>query len=307
MTGHMDLFNKNNRKLTIGFGLTALALIAAAAYGFIRLNEISARVDVLSADIVEVTSDLSSTTVALKDYVNQNDANLSSSLNNNVNTIQRQLGSFQSQVGSISGTVTDLQKLATLDPELLKKYSKVYFLNENYVPRDLTEIPKDYQYTDNTQMLFVTQALPHLEKMIDDASSTGIKLYVYSAYRSFDDQKALKGKYSMVYGAGTANSFSADQGYSEHQLGTAVDLITPGLGGVLDGFDGTAAYQWLLQNAYKYGFVISYPKGNGYYEFEPWHWRFVGVQLATDLHNDGKYFYDVDQRTLDSYLVDIFN
>jgi len=111
----------------------------------------------------------------------------------------------------------------------------------------------------------------------------------------------------MTYGAGTANSFSADQGYSEHQLGTAIDFISSGQGGVLDGFDNTAAYQWMQANAYKYGFILSYPKDNGYYEYEPWHWRFVGVKLATDLHNQGKNFYDLDQRVIDNYLTTVFD
>jgi LAS superfamily LD-carboxypeptidase LdcB len=63
-----------------------------------------------------------------------------------------------------------------------------------------------------------------------------------------------------------------------------------------------------MQNhAYIYGFVLSYPKNNGYYVYEPWHWRFVGVKLATDLHNQGKNFYDMDQRTIDTYLLNIFD
>jgi D-alanyl-D-alanine carboxypeptidase len=143
--------------------------------------------------------------------------------------------------------------------------------------------------------------------MINSASSTGTRLYVYSAYRSFAEQKALKNSYSVTYGAGTANSFSADQGYSEHQLGTTVDVITPGLGGELDGFDKTAAFQWMINNAYRFGFVMSYPKGNSYYIYEPWHWRFVGIKLATELHNQNKNFYDLDQRTIDGYLVSIFD
>jgi D-alanyl-D-alanine carboxypeptidase len=62
-----------------------------------------------------------------------------------------------------------------------------------------------------------------------------------------------------------------------------------------------------LANAYKYGFTLSYPKGNTSYVFEPWHWRFVGVKLATDLHNQGKNFYDLDQRSIDAYLVNFFD
>ncbi|MFA6274340.1 MAG: D-alanyl-D-alanine carboxypeptidase family protein, partial [Candidatus Paceibacterota bacterium] len=79
------------------------------------------------------------------------------------------------------------------------------------------------------------------------------------------------------------------------------------LNGSLIDFDKTPEYTWLLENAYKYGFIISYPAGNTYYKFEPWHWRFVGINLATKLHNDNVYFYDTDQRIIDSYLVSLFD
>jgi D-alanyl-D-alanine carboxypeptidase len=197
--------------------------------------------------------------------------------------------------------------LSKTDPQLLEKYSKVFFLNEYYAPAELIAIPNDYSYSDTKVLKFQSEVWPHLKLMIDDAKSAGVTMYVFSAYRSFNEQSALKNDYKVTYGAGTANSFSADQGYSEHQLGTAVDMIAPGLGGVLDGFDGTKAYTWLLANAYRYGFTISYPKGNTSYVFEPWHWRFVGVKLATDLHNQGKNFYDLDQRTIDTYLVNFFD
>jgi len=132
------------------------------------------------------------------------------------------------------------------------------------------------------------------------------EIYVFSAYRSFDEQNALKDQYSIIYGVGTANQFSADQGYSEHQLGTTIDLITTGIGGTLEDFEKTIAYQWLLNNAYKFGFTMSYPDNNDFYVFEPWHWRFVGVKLATQLNNDRKNFYDLDQRDIDEYLIYLF-
>ena len=110
----------------------------------------------------------------------------------------------------------------------------------------------------------------------------------------------------MSYGSG-ANSFSADQGYSEHQLGTAIDFTTLELGSDFSSFEKTDAYKWLLDNAYEYGFILSYPKDNTYYQFEPWHWRFVGKSLANTLHQENKNFYDVDQRTIDSYLISIFD
>lgn len=213
----------------------------------------------------------------------------------------------QSQLQSIGSTVGTLDKLSRLDPELLKKYSKVAFLNENYAPANLTDIDKSYLYRESKPEKVESEIYGSLKRMMDDAAAANIKLYVLSAYRSYYDQASLKGKYTVTYGAGTANSFSADQGYSEHQLGTTIDFTTTGLGGGLDGFDKTAAYKWLTENAYKYGFVLSYPKNNTYYVFEPWHWRFVGFALALRLHNEGKYFYDFDQRVIDTYLINIFD
>ena len=146
---------------------------------------------------------------------------------------------------------------------------------------------------------------PQLKNLLNAALAGGTTLYVRSAYRSFDEQKSLKTAYSITYGSG-ANAFSADQGYSEHQLGTAVDFITTGLNGQLEGFENTAAYLWLKEHCHPYRFILSYPENNKYYIFEPWHWRYVGVPLATYLHAQGKLFYDLDQRELDTYLVSLF-
>ena len=200
-----------------------------------------------------------------------------------------------------------INKLSKTDPVLLAKYSKVFFLNENYAPPRFAEIPSEYKYSDLKDLKINDQVWPFLKKMLNRANNSDIKIYVQSAYRSFNEQAALKSQYSVIYGSGSANQFSADQGYSEHQLGTTVDLITTGLGGNLEGFEKTKAYEWLTDNAYKYGFILSYPKNNKFYIFEPWHWRFVGVKLATYLHDKNKNFYDMDQREIDEYLVSIFD
>ncbi len=211
------------------------------------------------------------------------------------------------EVGGISGTVSTLTKLSQTDPELLEKYSKVYFLNENYVPKSLTPIAPEFTFEKSRTYMALTDIMPHLQGMLLSASSSNINLLVVSAYRSFNDQSSLKSTYKVTYGAGTANSFSADQGYSEHQLGTAFDLTTKKVGGSFTGFEKTDAYTWLVANAYKYGFILSYPPHNSYYVYEPWHWRYVGIALATYLHDQNKNFYDLDQRTIDQYLVNFFD
>ncbi len=221
---------------------------------------------------------------------------------------QQKNNSLKEEFNNITDTVGTLEKLSTTDPELLKKYSKVYFLNEHYVPISLSEIPKEYRNAKSTNFQFHSDALPHLEDLFDAANNDDeLSLQAQSAYRSFATQSVLKATYKVTYGAGTANQFSADQGYSEHQLGTTLDFTTVKTGGALEGFDKTPEYKWLQENAYKYGFILSYPAGNAYYKFEPWHWRFVGIALATKLHDEGKYFYDMDQRIIDKYLANIFD
>ena len=219
---------------------------------------------------------------------------------------ERELEDFEDEYRAAIDTVRDLDKLSRIDEELLQQYSRVYFLNENYVPERLVEIDSEWVDATKGDEYFLAPAWPFLEDLLEDAERDGVDLRVLSAYRSFDEQAQLKGQYLRTYGEG-ANTFSADQGYSEHQLGTAVDFSTPDMAGRLDGFGDTEAYQWLLDNAYKHGFVLSYPEGNEFYIFEPWHWRFVGEDLARDLHRDGRDFYDVPQRELNEYRLELFD
>lgn len=213
---------------------------------------------------------------------------------------------FEGRINSIAGTVKDLDKLSKTDKELLQKYSKVYFLNEHYVPESLKEIDPQWKYTETKPNQLHSKVMPYFEKMLEDAKDDGIDLWVVSAFRSFQTQAQLKGAYTVTYGSG-ANAFSADQGFSEHQLGTTVDFTSSGLGGGLDLFGQTPAFTWLVNNAHKYGFVMSYPESNSYYVYEPWHWRFVGEDLAKALDKANDHFYDWEQREIDKYLISIFD
>lgn len=214
---------------------------------------------------------------------------------------------FGEQVEDFAGTVSTLEKLSQTDKELLQKYSKIYFLNEHYVPSALIIVDKNYTRDQNKPAQIHTKIWLYLERLMKMAVADGVELKIESGYRSFGIQSDLKSGYKVTYGAGTANQFSADQGYSEHQLGTTLDFTESGLNPPLAGFDKTKAYEWLLANAHKFGFVLSYPKNNTYYQFEPWHWRFVGVKLATTLKEANNFFYDLDQREIDKYLVNIFD
>jgi LAS superfamily LD-carboxypeptidase LdcB len=214
---------------------------------------------------------------------------------------------FQKQIGEISSTVGVLEKIKNTDKELLQKYSKVYFLNENYTPSKLTPIDSIYLFNKTKKFQIHERVWPHLEDMLQAGAKQDINIKIISAYRSFSDQSSLKSTYKTLYGSG-ANAFSADQGYSEHQLGTTIDLDRESTtGNLVTSFGTTKTFTWLTENAYKYGFVLSYPKENKFYQYEPWHWRFVGIELAKELHSEGKYFYEMDQREIFNYLANFFD
>jgi LAS superfamily LD-carboxypeptidase LdcB len=282
-------------------------------YGYIQISTLKKQVELLATNLESTTLLLSSSTNQLSKNItdlNKQTTGISNSLTNtkqNIDAVKNQVGGVEQTVGSISGVVGTLQKLSQIDPQLLKKYSRVYFLNENYTPAHLVIIPTEYTYSSLRSEQFLTEAWPALKNLLDEAKTQGVVLYTKSGYRSFNEQKILKSSYTVTYGAGTANAFSADQGYSEHQLGTTLDFITSGLGGQLNGFDKTEAYTWLTNNAYRFGFTLSYPKGNKYYIYEPWHWRYVGVKLATYLHDNKLNFYDADQRDIDKYTINMFD
>ena len=263
-------------------------------------------------ELKEIKNNLASSTVEFENKVKQLEADLSRAQNENTNLTNSLVAEqvknnlFEEQINTIQGAVGILEKLNKTDKELLQKYSKVYFLNENYVPSNLAEINSEYLYNKEQPLQIHANVQPYLYNLLENASSSSVSIEIISAYRSFSDQSSLKLSYKMIYGSG-ANKFSADQGYSEHQLGTAVDFTTPDTGASFLKFETTTAYKWLTENAYKYGFILSYPKQNTYYRFEPWHWRFIGVSLATKLHDSNKYFYDLDQREIDSYLISIFD
>lgn len=314
--------------------VSAVVVFGLVGYAYFRIFSLSDDVGRLALEVRQLTSEnttlkseLASTTavfikkadkldetifalnqklVSLSENLSEADQNIQNT-KKSVEAVQTQVGGVEQTVGNITGAVNVLEKLSKTDPELLQKYSKVFFLNEHYAPERLSEIDNAYLYSERRAETIHALAWPYLKGLLDGGKANGIALYVKSAYRSFDEQKSVKSAFTVVYGQGSANQFSADQGYSEHQLGTTADFITTGLNGDLTGFEKTQAYEWMKNNAYKYGFILSYPENNNFYIFEPWHWRYVGVKLATHLREIGKNFYDMDQREIDKYLPDLFD
>lgn len=161
---------------------------------------------------------------------------------------------------------------------------------KTYAPTDLVvpNIPLAASTSMEKQVRQVTATA--LEKMINDAKQAGAQLNLQSGYRSYSFQVSLYNRYVKEQGQSVADTQSARPGYSEHQTGFAADLgsVPHPECDVEECFGSTAEGEWLAANAYKYGFIIRYPQNmqsvTGYI-YEPWHIRYVGVDLATEMHN----------------------
>lgn len=167
-----------------------------------------------------------------------------------------------------------------LSKDTLMLVNKYYQLPSDYEPNDLVTIESSYGHYEIRSVVY-----ENMKKMIDDASMEGMHLYAASPYRSYQTQAGLYQNYASSDGYANADRYSARAGHSEHQTGLAIDFITPG--GSLGSFESSMEFSWMLANCYKYGFILRYPYGKEHitgYIYEPWHYRYVGVEVATEIH-----------------------
>jgi len=160
-------------------------------------------------------------------------------------------------------------------------------LPDSYAPPDLVDATAaGFESRDQVRAIVVED----LAALRSGAEANGSPIAVISGYRSFDYQRNLFQDRVDEVGDVEAALRTARPGHSEHQLGTAIDVLEPGVGELTTDFALTAAGQWLAAHAHEYGFVISYPDGQSErscYEYEPWHLRYVGRETAAAIHDAG--------------------
>lgn len=166
--------------------------------------------------------------------------------------------------------------------------NKRFALSSDYEPGDLVEARVRYA---SKGLILSQTAYDTLTQMIDAAEAeegeTTLRMYASSGYRDYAYQEDLYGTYVKRYGEEEADTIAARPGHSEHQTGLTVDMASTSNGG-LSKFGDSLEYQWMLKNAHKYGWILRYPPGKEQitgYSAEPWHWRYVGVELATKIYN----------------------
>ncbi len=160
-------------------------------------------------------------------------------------------------------------------------------LPPEFAPGDLVEVTAaGFAQLDRVREFVILD----LAALRQAAEANGTPLVVISAYRSFPYQQGLFRDEVERVGEAQAAAGVARAGHSEHQLGTALDVLDPGASALSAAFANTPAGQWVAAHAHEYGFVLSYPAGaenRSCYEFEPWHLRYVGRDLAAEIHDSG--------------------
>lgn len=159
--------------------------------------------------------------------------------------------------------------------------NKTYSLPDTFIPTD----PAQPVTSERSNTSLDKTLMENYEIMRRDASNLGLNIYIASGYRSYNYQLNLYNRYVSQDGKAAADTYSSRAGHSEHQTGLCFDLNS-----VEDSFQYTSEGKWVNDNCYKYGFCIRFPKGKESYtgyQYEPWHLRYVGVELATKLYNNG--------------------
>jgi D-alanyl-D-alanine carboxypeptidase len=160
-------------------------------------------------------------------------------------------------------------------------------LPPDYVPPDL-ESTREAGFEED--LLVRSFVIPDLEELREAAESAGNPVALTAAYRSYDAQAGLFDRRVKEFGMDEALRSTARPGHSEHQLGTTVDFKTPGQPDVNAAWATTPEGVWVHDNAYRYGFVQSYVVGKEdvtCYKYEPWHFRYVGRDMAARVQSSG--------------------
>lgn len=171
--------------------------------------------------------------------------------------------------------------IAYVDGNLI--VNKTYSLPSNYKPINPNKAINDEKCNNCIEK----EVMDAFNLMKSGAKAVGLNIYISSGYRSYSYQEGLYNNYSAVDGIEGADTYSARAGHSEHQTGLCFDLNE-----IDDSFAKTDEGIWVNENAYLYGFIIRYPKEKesiSGYQYESWHLRYVGVDLATKLYNNGNW------------------
>ena len=173
--------------------------------------------------------------------------------------------------------------------DVLVLVNKLHAVSKNYKPTDMVVMDNKLTTWQNLEMK--SDAYDAYLKLYRAARKKGFSLKVCSAYRTYSTQKTLYANAVKTKGRKTANIRSARAGRSEHHTGYAIDITSKSMGwGLKQDFADYPDGKWINDHCHEYGFIIRYPKGKTDitgYAYEPWHLRYVGVEAATEIMEQG--------------------
>lgn len=187
-------------------------------------------------------------------------------------------------VGANNEWYTNTKKSDISKNELMLT-NKFYSLDNTYNADNMVKVSKQYSYGENQMVTSAT--FDAFLSMFNDAKKEDLTLIINSSFRSYEDQEEIYNFYKDTRGESQANKIAAKAGFSEHQTGMAIDIQT--YGSSAKTFEEFDEFKWLQNNAHKYGFILRYPKDKEYltgYEYESWHYRYVGVEVATYIYEN---------------------
>ena len=187
-------------------------------------------------------------------------------------------------VGSNKEWYKDSKK-TDLKQEHLMLTNKFNYLDNSYNSDNMVNVSKKYSYGENQKV--TSETYNAFLNMFNAAKKENLTLIINSSYRSYEEQDEIYNDLKNSRGDEYADKIAARPGYSEHQTGMAIDIQT--YGSTASTFEEFDEFKWLKENAHKYGFILRYPKDKKYltgYEYESWHYRYVGIEVATYIHEN---------------------
>lgn len=163
--------------------------------------------------------------------------------------------------------------------------NKFHYLVEGYQPEDLVNMNLQYAFTGKK---IRTDVYGAFKRMVNTAKKEGLTIVANSSFRTYEYQEGLYTSYKGSYGKEYADNYAARPGHSEHQTGLSIDIST--LNSTMDSFEDTLEFTWLQEHAHEYGFILRYPKNKEFitgYNYESWHYRYVGEAKAKEIKNLG--------------------
>lgn len=181
----------------------------------------------------------------------------------------------------------------------INKFNKLMLINKyNYVNKDFKVdnlvLVKEFAINN---MYLEEECMNSFIKMAKEAYYEGFNIRAISTYRTYEYQENLYNNYVKIDGIQKADTYSARPGFSEHHTGLAVDVDN--INTNFNNFENTKEFTWLSKNSYKYGFILRYPKDKENitgYIYEPWHYRYIGSEIATYIYKNNitfdEYYYE---------------